>query len=572
VTKRRPQPACTFPTKVPDGLVERFTAMIDASGALELIERRLGQRPGPEGLAPRTILVGLLLALYYCKTANLDDAAEILHLSLSPRMQAMLGVRAVNGADSCDVRAAYMRCTRSFNAITTGFDPHRHDRRRRLSRAHAREVMHAWDNPANAQVIEALCELANTLIQATVKIAINRKMLRHWRGDIGADATPVRAWGRPPSRRRGPLDIGAGWYRRGGLEELVWAYSATLVITGHGDPAAEGRYPQLCLSMHIHRPGSETGSSAIKALRALENLQLLKRFLAADRAYPRCKPKEFQIPARAMGYKLLFDYDVLAHGRQGGTLGAVWRGGQLYCPALPENLLEAGKLLRKRASAEEVARGKELVLGAEKYRLQVKETPRADGSYRMQCPAAGPSPTVTCPRAEARGTKQRETPRTVDLDDPRARLRHPAALHRVIPDNTPQERWPKCCTQASITILPTDNAEFAQALAHGTPQWVTAYKSIRAQNEGGNGWLKGIDTTIDTPRFRLARGRVAQIILVALGIAIANLRRLENFLRDQHEDPATLLDYLLPEGQAPSVTRDGETPAPDTPANPPPAS
>jgi hypothetical protein len=83
----------------------------------------------------------------------------------------------------------------------------------------------------------------------------------------------------------------------------------------------------------------------------------------------------------------------------------------------------------------------------------------------MQCPAGGLSPTVTCPRAEARGTKQRESPRTVNLDDRRARLRHPAALHRVLPPDTPQESWPRCCAKASITVLPTDNAPFAQALA-----------------------------------------------------------------------------------------------------------
>jgi hypothetical protein len=89
---------------------------------------------------------------------------------------------------------------------------------------------------------------------------------------------------------------------------------------------------------------------------------------------------------------------------------------------------------------------------------------------------------------------------------------------------------------------------------------VIAHKSIRAQDEGGNGWLKGIDTNIDTPRFRLARGRVAQTILIALGIAIANLRRLEQFMRNQQQDAATLLDYLLPNEPAASASTASEIP------------
>ncbi len=568
---RRPRPACSRPVSIPDEQVLQLTALVDASGALEQIDARIGQRPGPAGLPARTILVGLLLALYHRGKANLDDVSELLHLSLSARMRALLGVQAIDGNDSCSTRAAYARCTRAFDAITTAFDPQRHDRRRRLSRERCEAVAAAWEDPANAETVHALETLANTLIQSTVTVAVNRRLLRHWPGDIGIDATPAPAWGQPPSRRRGPLDIGAGWYRKGGKKEFEWAYSLTLAITGHGDPAAADRYPQLCLSMQMHRPSRQTGPAAIKALLSLEHFAFRKGYLAVDRAYPQCEPTDFQMPARELGYKLLLDYDVTAHRSQGSTLGATWRGGQLYCPALPNRLRDAGMLLRKRATADEIERGKRLVQEADVYRMHLKESTRPDGTYRVACPAASPSPTVTCPRAEARGDKRRPAPRTVDLNNRRARLSHPVTLLRVQPKDEPDSAWPTCCTQASITVLPTDNAKYAQALAHGTSAWLTSYKSIRAQNEGANGWLKGIDTCIATAKHRLARGRVAQTLLLALTIAITNLRRLEQFLRDRYEDPAALLDHLLPEDHDASSNHDAEITR-DTPGTAPPTS
>ena len=555
-TDRRPAPSCTHPPRYPDAKVLQFIALIDASGALQQIERKLAGRPGPAGLPARTVLVGLLLSLYYRGKANIDAVSEILHLGLSPRMQALLGIQAIDGADSCQTRAAYVRCTRALDAITTAFDPHRHDRRKRLNRAHAEEVKRSWDDPANARLINDLSALANTLIQSVVTVAVNRRLLRHWPGDIGVDDTPAVTWGRNPTRRRGPLDIGAGWYRKGGSKDKLWAYSLSLAITGHANPAAAERYPQLCLSMQIHTPNRYIGESAIKALYALEHFAFRKNLLAGDRAYSMCKEENFQSPARALGYQLLLDYESGALGKQGTDVhGAIWRGGQLYCPAMPRHLFDAGKKLSKNSSKQEQEEGRKLVQKAEKYRFQTKEKPQPDGSWRAQCPAAGPSPTVTCPRAETRGTKRRPVPVTVNLDDLRARLRHPAALPRVAPQDLPREDWPDCCEHATVTVLANSNAKYQQSLPHGMPEWETAYKHVRAHNEGANGWLKGADASINAAVFRQARGRVAQTILIALTIAVANLRRLEQFLRDRHEDPATLLDHLpLPgPGSAPQA-------------------
>ncbi|MBS2962413.1 hypothetical protein KGA66_05105 [Actinocrinis puniceicyclus] len=71
------------------------------------------------------------------------------------------------------------------------------------------------------------------------------------------------------------------------------------------------------------------------------------------------------------------------------------------------------------------------------------------------------------------------------------------------------------------------------------------------------------------PAYRRPRGRVAQTLLLALIIAVNNLRRLEQFLRDRHENPTTLMDHLLPENPASSTEHDGEAPSDTSGGGPP---
>ncbi|MER5915092.1 hypothetical protein ABT124_32685 [Streptomyces sp. NPDC001982] len=61
-----------------------------------------------------------------------------------------------------------------------------------------------------------------------------------------------------------------------------------------------------------------------------------------------------------------------------------------------------------------------------------------------------------------------------------------------------------------------------------------AWSGLRSQNEGGNGNLKksALDS-IDNPQLRLPHGRVAQTLLNAVIIFVANLRAIKRFRRDQ---------------------------------------
>ncbi|MFI6816141.1 hypothetical protein ACIBG7_27310 [Nonomuraea sp. NPDC050328] len=67
-----------------------------------------------------------------------------------------------------------------------------------------------------------------------------------------------------------------------------------------------------------------------------------------------------------------------------------------------------------------------------------------------------------------------------------------------------------------------------------SPRWEGVYKPVRAMTEGINGRLKGHDLDLGDPKDRLARGRVAQTILIALLVTVAN----DHFLdtrRRQHQ-------------------------------------
>ncbi|MEU8143317.1 hypothetical protein [Nonomuraea sp. NPDC048901] len=181
--------------------------------------------------------------------------------------------------------------------------------------------------------------------------------------------------------------------------------------------------------------------------------------------------------------------------------------------------------------------------------LRLKQNTNADGAIRLQCPAAGTSPSVTCPRFDRLHQRGPNRPAAVDLTNTRQRGAHPAAKPRVLPPrpDLKTDQLPKICRQHTITLHPGDLGhldKFRQDLAYLSPAWIGTYKPVRANTEGINGRLKGHDLDLGDPKNRLAHGRVAQTILVALLVAVANDHFLDQW-RHTHEpqdEPITLAD------------------------------
>ncbi len=113
---------------------------------------------------------------------------------------------------------------------------------------------------------------------------------------------------------------------------------------------------------------------------------------------------------------------------------------------------------------------------------------------------------------------------------------HPAPAR----DQRPDEQ-PKICRQQTITLHPDDLGhldKFRQDLPYLTPVWAGTYRAVRANTEGINGRLKSFDLNLGEPKNRPAHGRVAQTLLIALIVTVANDDFLDAWRHTHQPDPA----------------------------------
>ncbi|WP_405141967.1 hypothetical protein OG589_32725 [Sphaerisporangium sp. NBC_01403] len=180
---------------------------------------------------------------------------------------------------------------------------------------------------------------------------------------------------------------------------------------------------------------------------------------------------------------------------------------------------------------------------AKPYWLKLKQSADTQGRVRLQCLAAGPSPSVTCPRLNRTRPTPPASPAAMDLAN--ARAAHMAAKPTILlPDNErkrplPLAELPRICQKSTITLRPDDLGIKGQtpsrpALPH--PTWQDACKIIRGNTEGVNGRIKGHHIDVGDPMNRLAHGRVAQTLLTALMVCMANQHILLSW-RQTHDRP-----------------------------------
>ncbi|MBD3579206.1 hypothetical protein ICJ52_23635 [Streptomyces sp. KD18] len=542
---------------MPDSKVGQLLTVLDRSGLPQQLEDMLRGRPGPPGVQPRTVLAGLMLAVYYTGRATVSDAWRILHFRLQPTARAWLGIPEMPPSTARACIAASRRLYRGLDRITTMLDPARCDRRRRLTQAEADIHSAVWDEAAGRAAANRLQRLANDLVLAPVRLAQQRGYLRHWAGDVGVDATSIPVLANPDSDRSGTasVEITAGWHFSGGSDKGTFGYSASLLVAAHsrsGEGAAKGRrapsYPQLCLGLGLDTPTVRTGENAVTVLKHLAELRLPTGTCAADRAYTGCSPEKFQIPVRRLGYRLALDYKAADRGIQGSWQGAVLIDGSLACPHIPNALAQATHGMDDKAFRRRLDEVKPVVAERLPYFLKLKQNADARGTTRLQCPAAGPSPSVNCPRRErlrpARPTASGPPQSVIKLADRRSRASHTSARPTI---QLPDREWtdppgkdalPAVCGASAISV-PADAAgdlriaKFRQDSHYLSPAWDRIYKPIRSHNEGLNGRLKGTYMDIGNPMHRRAPGQVAQTILIAIMVAVGNLDILETWLYER---------------------------------------
>ncbi len=78
---------------------------------------------------------------------------------------------------------------------------------------------------------------------------------------------------------------------------------------------------------------------------------------------------------------------------------------------------------------------------------------------------------------------------------------------------------------------PEAGSKFRQELLFGSPEWQTAYNSIRNTNEGMNGYIKDpAHEALDDPGRRRIHGVAAQSLQVAFLVLAANVRKIRTFM------------------------------------------
>ncbi|MBT2454166.1 hypothetical protein [Streptomyces sp. ISL-86] len=142
---------------------------------------------------------------------------------------------------------------------------------------------------------------------------------------------------------------------------------------------------------------------------------------------------------------------------------------------------------------------------------------------------------MACPRCNQVHQIPAPRPAVVDLTNRRATAAHTAAKPTVpIPQPErlrplPKDELPRICQKPTITVRPGDLDKldkFRQDRHYLHPSWQDAYRPERANIEGANGRLKSHGINIADPSKRLAHGRVAQTVLLALMVCSTNLQML----------------------------------------------
>lgn len=554
-----------------DAEVDRAVAIVVESRVLEQIQlwrdhdrhaesAEIGRPRGgrPATLTCKAVLTALIMLARSGEPVLLERALVVLANRISEKKRqeigADLGPNPPEGASAEDrlrlSKARYQRVWRRMHDILEPIDPYPHPRWRRLTSAELADYRAGWESPEGAARVAVrtrrLHWVANRLIEVSIR-AIPRRVRRRWGGSICLDETAIRLFARGVSKRfqRESIEPLGGWYVRsderhrpadltdaregGGLKRsrkgLFWGHGAMFAVAGPSDPTRQD-FPAIVVAMDVcGQPGFATSTRCADLLTSIVERGHPVEFAAADMGIlPNARPEHLQLPARELGYRLVFDYRNDQLGLQGTHAGAILVEGQWYCPMMPEALIDATKIFREsRQTPEDERVWLSRLEQRRSFKLRPKERVDARKTVDMMCPALGLSPTARCS------------------------LR-PTSLHRkyagrkTIPV-TPTTPDRVCTNRASVAFPPAAGAKYAQHFDYGLPEWDRTYRLLRSHVEAFNGYVKDAAYEgLGEPGRRRLRGLAAQTLLTALLVLAANLRKIQVFLAEARlEDDGVLI-------------------------------
>jgi hypothetical protein len=518
---------------VDDDTVEQALNLIDRSSIVGRLgawrkEDNGGRHPGGRNtnIPDRSILALFVLAAIDNTPLLVSAIENMINHRLSDRALELLNIDRQHDTHYASVWRAIHRVIEPINGYQVAHN-------RRYTESEAADVRLNHDYELAAKYDERANWVMNQLLEVTWKL-MPRDIRRKYKGNLAIDATALAVIS--PNRRgtgNRMSDPFAHWRHRSGgktvpnpegngtiktADRYEFGYDLHLGIIGTNDPSKVAEFPSLVIGITIAFPGSEVGQSALRILQSLNVRRHPKGHLIADRGYlPNALEENLQIPARELGWKLVFDYKTTELGLQKHHAGAILVEGSWYCPSMPEVLINASKDYQDGRIGYDVYYAR--IDERRNYQLHYKTQADKHGNVRLQCPAVGPSATAVCPLRPQSSAGTR--------------------VHLRIPVKKPANPG-RICKQQTVTFFnqSTDDklVKYRQDIPYHTPEWSEMYGTLRNAIEGFNGYVKdnAYESLEATGRRRL-RGRIAQYLLSTFLIMAANIRRIRAFLAERSD-------------------------------------
>jgi len=471
----------------------------------------------PSAVSDRGILAVLVLLAVEGQALHVSAAADIIENRLDADGRTLLGIRQ-HLADSAHW---YDRTWRAIHRLLDVIDPYPAPRRI-VSDDELAKILEDRERTQAHLKVERLDWVANQLLDMTW-LTLPRQVRRRWKGNICIDATPIKAFAQPHTKRSTKTsEPDAAWYVRTGdhrdpgdntgkkVARSLFGYEAHIAVaTPNTDSIEYPNFPLIATGIAFDKPGHRIAENAMTILRSMNVRQFEPAVVVSDRAYwSGAKAEKLQLPARALGWKNVNDYKDDQLGVSDGHGGGIQVEGAWYCPSTPQPLIDATIEHRTKKIGDDEYLGR--IEQRRRYLLKAKERPDADGHQPLRCPAIGKSATVACPLRDS------GTPVKVGL----------TTIH------TPPQHPDRICTQGSVSFPPSAGAKLRQDAHFGSAEWHKQYAVARNTIEGLNGYVKVGPEQLASPERRRVRGRTAQHVFAALLVAAANIRKIRTWLQE----------------------------------------
>jgi hypothetical protein len=469
-------------------------------------------------LSPKTVLLGMLLALDHGRPAHLVAGFEAL-LDLPVADQVRLGMTATH--DGVPHPATYRQYSNTHQVMTRAIDP--------APVPSFRGVTHA-DRAAHLGAVRARVDVEGvelrlvTVLDALVEASVPQDY-KNRSSSLAVDWTDHATWGRPRAKDDPvpPSDPTASWGHGkgnapGAVDHLFFGYYAqvaTAVRDEHGP-----NVPELVRRVAFAAPRTDPAKEMAAVLLRAFSTGVAPGDVLADCGYSNRDPTTFATPLRRKGAELVVDLHPHDRGPRGTHKGAVLANGNLYCPRTPVTLLTHGPLARG-ASEDETAAHDTRSDELGRYKLGRVSKDDRDGQHRVMCPAAMGK--VRCPLRPAS-------------------MALPYTRPEVL---SPPEHPPACCSQKTVTVEASVNAKTAQKHDYPSKAHRLSY-TRRTGAERPFAWLKDPATMGMTRGWCRLLGTTKNALMFTLAVVVRNVRLVESFERRQADEARRAAMGLTP--------------------------